>query len=178
MLTLLPISLGLAGLVVPLLAASIFISSYMFMKGVTFGVGFAFFGDPIIQRGLNLLNTKFPNWQKLLEVRNTILKGVPTNAQLTLTLLRVGEVNKAPLPPPPIPGEVPPEEPVMVSTEELKENLGVDEDELQDAIAPEPGVAHEVDGKNPLGITLSPKPHMIRTSSKCRCLIARGHRRS
>ena len=68
--------IGLAGLVVPLLAASIFISSYMFMKGVTFGAGFAFFGDPVIQRGLDLLNRKFPHWQKLLEVRNTILKGV------------------------------------------------------------------------------------------------------
>jgi hypothetical protein len=29
------------------------------------------------------------------------LKGVPTNAQLTLTLLRIGELNSAPLPPPP-----------------------------------------------------------------------------
>jgi hypothetical protein len=29
------------------------------------------------------------------------LKGVPTNAQLALTLLRIGEANKSPLPPPP-----------------------------------------------------------------------------
>lgn len=31
----------------------------------------------------------------------TILAGVPTNAQLTITLLRLAEQNKAPLPPPP-----------------------------------------------------------------------------
>ena len=31
----------------------------------------------------------------------TALKGVPTNAQLTLTLLRIAERNKSPLPPPP-----------------------------------------------------------------------------
>ncbi|GAB1191775.1 hypothetical protein APSETT444_000958 [Aspergillus pseudonomiae] len=32
---------------------------------------------------------------------NTLLKGVPTNAQLTLALLRLGEINSTPLPPPP-----------------------------------------------------------------------------
>ena len=140
--------LRLAGLVVPLLATSIFITSYMFMKGLTFGVGFAFFGDPIIQPGLELLNTKFPNWQKLLEVRNTILKGVPTNAQLTLTLLRVGEANKSPLPPPPTSGETPPEQPARVSTEELGENLNVDHEDLQAAIEADPDVKHEVDGED------------------------------
>jgi hypothetical protein len=41
----------------------------MFMKSLTFGVGFGFFGDPIITRGLHLLNTYVPNWQKLLELR-------------------------------------------------------------------------------------------------------------
>lgn len=30
-----------------------------------------------------------------------LLDGVPTNAQLTLTLLRIGEINSSPLPPPP-----------------------------------------------------------------------------
>jgi hypothetical protein len=38
-----------------------------------------------------------------------LLKGVPTNAQLTVTLLRIGEANKAPLPPPPYAGPPPPE---------------------------------------------------------------------
>ncbi|KAJ5776676.1 uncharacterized protein N7511_001687 [Penicillium nucicola] len=35
----------------------------------------------------------------------TLLVGVPTNAQLTLTLLRIGEINSTPLPPPPTPGD-------------------------------------------------------------------------
>ena len=35
------------------------------------------------------------------EVTRSLLVGVPTNAQLTLTLLRIGEANKSPLPPPP-----------------------------------------------------------------------------
>jgi hypothetical protein len=36
------------------------------------------------------------------------LKSVPTNAQLTITLLRIGEANDAPLPPPPFSGPPPP----------------------------------------------------------------------
>ncbi|KAI7303804.1 hypothetical protein KC326_g8604 [Hortaea werneckii] len=103
--------LRLATLVVPLFAASFFISNYMVMKGTTFGLGFTFFGDPLIMRGLDWLNTNFPKWQKLLDLRNTLLKGVPTNAQLTLTLLRIGEANKAPLPPPLPPPPRPPTNP-------------------------------------------------------------------
>jgi len=69
--------LRLAGVVAGLLAVSLVTSSYMFMKGVTFGVGFGFFGDPAIQRGMVWLNRNYPHWEKLLELRNTLLKGVP-----------------------------------------------------------------------------------------------------
>jgi hypothetical protein len=44
----------------------------MFMKATYAGVGFGFFGDPLIWRGLDLLNKKFPNWQKLLEIRKYV----------------------------------------------------------------------------------------------------------
>jgi len=36
-----------------------------------------------------------------LHTPSTLLQGIPTNAQLTLTLLRIGEANLAPIPPPP-----------------------------------------------------------------------------
>lgn len=52
--------LRLAGLVMPLLAASIFITSYAFVKATWFGVGFGFFGDPVIQPGLQWLNQNYP----------------------------------------------------------------------------------------------------------------------
>lgn len=97
----------LAAALAPILLVSFFTSSYMFMKMNGFFVGFGFFADPIIWRGLSYLNREFPHWQKLLEVRNTLLKGVPTNAQLTITLLRIGEANKAPIPPPPYSGPPP-----------------------------------------------------------------------
>ncbi|KAI1802512.1 hypothetical protein F4811DRAFT_563169 [Daldinia bambusicola] len=145
--------LRLAALIVPLFLMSLFITSYMFMKGVTFGVGFGFFGDPIIARGLRWLNLTFPHWQKLLELRNTILKGVPTNAQLTLTLLRIGEANKAPLPPPPRITEPPPERPTEVTDAELRATgaeppLNATEEELQEAMEHDPQTAYETGGSD------------------------------
>ncbi|KAH7138927.1 hypothetical protein B0J11DRAFT_515643 [Dendryphion nanum] len=145
--------LRIAVLIIPLFFMSIFITSYMFMKGLTFGVGFGFFGDPIISRSLDLLNRKFPNWQKLLELRNTILKGVPTNAQLTITLLRIGEANKAPLPPPPHINTPPPEEPAEISEKELRATgadypLNATAEELDAAMAHDPTTAHETGGSD------------------------------
>ncbi|KAI3390952.1 hypothetical protein diail_8326 [Diaporthe ilicicola] len=135
----------------PLLLVSFFVSSYMFTKGVAFAIGFGFFGDPVLGRGLDLLNRKFPNWQKLLELRNTLLKGVPTNAQLTITLLRVGEANKAPLPPPPGKTEAPSEHPVTVTAADLQATggdapLGADESEIYDAMQRDADKVHETDG--------------------------------
>ncbi|KAI0121752.1 hypothetical protein BJ170DRAFT_139259 [Xylariales sp. AK1849] len=145
--------LRLAALLVPLLGVSIFVTSYMFMKGVTFGVGFGFFGDPIIMPGLNLLNRTFPHWQKLLELRNTVLKGVPTNAQLTLTLLRIGEANKAPLPPAPRIKEGPPDRPAEVTDAELRATgaehpLNATDAEIEEAMRHDPTVAHETGGED------------------------------
>lgn len=145
--------LRLAVLIVPLFLISLFATSYMFMKGVTFGAGFGFFGDPIISRGLKWLNHTFPNWQKLLELRNTILKGVPTNAQLTVTLLRIGEANKAPLPPPPAINEPPPEKPTEITDAELRATgaeppLNATNEELQEAMEHDPHTAHETEGSD------------------------------
>ena len=145
--------LRLAAIMVPILAASIFITNYMVVKGMTFGFGFGFFADPLIWRGLDWLNTHYPNWQKLLELRNSILKGVPTNAQLTLTLLRIGENNKAPLPPPPSSAEPPPDQPVDVSDEHLRATgadwpLNATPEELKEAMEHDAATAHETAGSD------------------------------
>lgn len=137
----------------PLLLISLILSSYMFTKFVTFAVGFAFFGDPVIMRGLDLLDRRFPNWQKLLELRNTVLKGVPTNAQLTITLLRIGEANKAPLPPPPRSTDATPDGPVAVTAEDLQATggeapLGAAQSEIADAIQKGPAEAHDTEEKD------------------------------
>ncbi|CAK3823207.1 Succinate--hydroxymethylglutarate -transferase [Lecanosticta acicola] len=144
--------LRIAALIVPALAVSLVVTSYMLVKGITLAVGFGFFGDPVIMRGLEYLNSHFPKWQKLLELRNTVLKGVPTNAQLTVTLLRIGEANKAPLPPPPHHGAAPPEDKPVELTDDHLKAVGADiplnatEEEIQAAIQPDPNVAHETAG--------------------------------
>lgn len=143
--------LRLAAVIVPALAASIFITNYMVVKGMTFGIGFGFFGDPVIKRGVAWLNSTFPHWQKLLELRNSILKGVPTNAQLTVTLLRLGEANKAPLPPPPTSSTPPPDEPVAITDEHLRATgadwpLNATDEELKEAMEHDPNTAHETTG--------------------------------
>ena len=142
--------LRLASVVVPLLAASFFIGSYMVVKGLTFGIGFGFFGDPVITPGLKYLNSHFPNWQKLLELRNTLLKGVPTNAQLTITVLRIGEANKAPIPPPPHLTGPPEDKPVDLTDSHLNavgpdSPLGATDEELQRAMSNDPDVPHETE---------------------------------
>merc|ERR1712093_805469 len=134
----------LAAVLVPILLISLFTNSYMFMKMNGLFAGFGFFADPIIWRAASYLNRKFPHWQKLLEIRNTLLKGVPTNARLTVTLLRIGEVNKAPLPPPPYSGPPPPNAAHETAGQNL-EHLGVPNEEIADAVHPDAAVTTGTD---------------------------------
>lgn len=139
----------LAGLLAPLLLASLLTTSHHFVKTTTFLSGIVFFSDPLQRRGLKWLNKRYPRWQKVLEMRNTLLKGAPTNAQLTLTLLRTGEANGAPLPPAPLVRAPPPDKPADVTDAELRATgaeppLNATEEELEDAMAFDPRTAHEV----------------------------------
>ncbi|KAB5575305.1 hypothetical protein GE09DRAFT_590991 [Coniochaeta sp. 2T2.1] len=154
--------LRLAGLVLPLFFVSLFVTSYMFTKGLTFGVGFGFFGDPIISRGLSWLNRAYPNWQRLLELRNTVLKGVPTNAQLTLTLLRIGEAHNAPLPPPPRIDETPPQEAAKLEGKDLRATAGgsalnATDAEIDAAIANDPITIKTATGDAEIDAVREPK---------------------
>ena len=64
--------LKLAGVLVPAVAVALLTTSATFMKMSTAGIGFGFFGNPIIWRGLDLLNKKVPDWQKYLEIRKYV----------------------------------------------------------------------------------------------------------
>ncbi|CZS88422.1 uncharacterized protein RAG0_00177 [Rhynchosporium agropyri] len=87
--------------ILPLFLGSFFITSYMVYKGAGFAVGLGIFGDPVLTPALEWLNQNYPNYLEMLEPKNNILRGVPTNSQLTLTLLRIGEVHNTPIPPVP-----------------------------------------------------------------------------
>ncbi|EIN07549.1 hypothetical protein PUNSTDRAFT_45120 [Punctularia strigosozonata HHB-11173 SS5] len=88
-------------IIAPLLLASLYMNEVILYNGSTFVLGIVIFGQPLLMRGALWLTEKVPNWQWYLQPKNTLLKGIPTNAQLALTLLRIGEANKTPLPPPP-----------------------------------------------------------------------------
>lgn len=80
---------------------SLLVSNYMIVKTGGFLIGFGLFGGPIFQLGLEFLDCNIPDWKEYLDIQKTLLQGIPTNAQLTLTLLRIGEISSSPLPPPP-----------------------------------------------------------------------------
>ncbi|SPQ24376.1 16c37585-e81e-4bd5-aa74-8d25213f239d [Thermothielavioides terrestris] len=113
--------LRLVAVILPFVfGASLFVTPYLFLKVISFFIGFLFFGDPILSRVFAWLNRTIPGWQKLFQPRNTLLKGVPTNAQLTLTLLRHGEAHNAPLPPPPRTTSPPPSSPAPLTDSHLR----------------------------------------------------------
>lgn len=125
----------LAAILVPLFLISLFVKPAHVVHGATFITGLVFFTDPLLQRGIRLLNEKIPDWPKYLQLRNTILKGVPTNAQLTITLLRIGEANRAPLPPPPRSDAPPPDQPADIDKQAITDGgLDASHSEIDDVI--------------------------------------------
>ncbi|KAI9760589.1 MAG: hypothetical protein M4579_001558 [Chaenotheca gracillima] len=131
-----PTRLKLGAIVLPLLVVSLLLTSYWFVKMVSFISGGAFFGQPLMDRGLELLNKYVPDWPRFLLIQNTILKGVPTNAQLAITLLRIGEANRAPLPPPPHSDKPPSEKPPALHGDDVP--MDVSHEEVQEAIHMDP----------------------------------------
>ncbi|KAJ6083037.1 hypothetical protein N7467_007172 [Penicillium canescens] len=128
--------LRLAAVLGPACLLSLLTTSYVLMKICTLLAGFSFFGDPVIRRGIRYLNRQFPKWQKIIELQNSLLKGIPTNAQVTVTLLRIGEANASPLPPPPTSQEKAPSRPASLHHEEL--TLGATDAEIKDAALVKP----------------------------------------
>ncbi|KAL7793824.1 hypothetical protein V8C37DRAFT_377476 [Trichoderma ceciliae] len=127
----------LSACLLPPLLLSFCASSYVLLKGLGFGVGFVLFGDPVITPAMQFANRTYPRWQKFIELRNTILRGIPTNAQLVITLLRIGERNKAPIPPPPSSDAAPPPTKIDSEAAQQIDNLGVTEEEARRALQPD-----------------------------------------
>lgn len=63
------VRLKLAGIASGLFLASLVIPPGLVARGISFGVGFGFFGQPLITRGIHWLNVNVPNWPQYLELR-------------------------------------------------------------------------------------------------------------
>ncbi|KAK3385500.1 hypothetical protein B0H63DRAFT_473032 [Podospora didyma] len=136
----------IVSILVPLILGSYFLTAHMIFKGTGLIVGLLVFGDPIIKWAMDFAGRAYPQWQNYTELRNTVLKGIPTNAQLALTLLRIGERNQSPLPPPPHSTDPLPMETHSTAGEGLGELLRVDPLEINDAMQPDAETKEEADG--------------------------------
>ncbi|GAA6063507.1 hypothetical protein JCM10212_004769 [Sporobolomyces blumeae] len=93
-----------AALFLPVGLLFAFVPIQVWARVASFSFGFAFFGQPLIIRGANYLKEKIPDWKEKVDIRNSIMSGVPTNAQLVLHIVRVAERAYTPFPlPPPAP---------------------------------------------------------------------------
>ncbi|CAI7618999.1 unnamed protein product [Penicillium pancosmium] len=88
----------------------------IFAKVAGFVIGFVIFGDPILTPAIAWLKRKIPNYMELAQPKKSVssvlsstilistsnvLRGIPTNIQIAITLLRIGEACKTPIPPVP-----------------------------------------------------------------------------
>jgi hypothetical protein len=110
--------MSLTACLVLLTLITMILSRDLMVSVLWFCAGLAFFGSPITRRSCSFLDFAYPNWRHSLRIRNTILRGAPTDAQLAISILRAGEQNKSALPPPPI-SHGPPEAGTAVDAESL-----------------------------------------------------------
>jgi len=137
--------------IAPLVLTSVVLSRDAAVKGATLLLGIAFFGDPLLTRGYHFMVDN--SWSQFFCLNDTIFKGVPTNLQLALTMLRLGEANQSPLPPPVLIHEAPPDEAIGVeesftATVGDDKPLGVSFDELKDIAEHNPEMADHAGGED------------------------------
>ncbi|KAG7290906.1 hypothetical protein NEMBOFW57_000911 [Staphylotrichum longicolle] len=141
----------LAGLLSPMLMVCVCFSAATMVKAITFIFGAVFFGDPMIRRTTQWLDRWHPGWTQLLRPEAHILRGAPNDAQLAITLLRLGEAHGTPFPPAPSTNEGPPKEPVQLTAADMDATgadapLGATQDEIDEAKAADPATLDQAGG--------------------------------
>ncbi|CVK99281.1 uncharacterized protein FMAN_02143 [Fusarium mangiferae] len=129
-------------LLLPIVILSIFTSCYMFYRVVTLGIGVGFFGSIFLRNSYGWLKH---NMERI------IFRGIPTDSQLTIALLRQGERNKAPLPPSPEPKCPPLDGPHVLDGDILSaaagdRPVGASPEEIRKAVREEPDVIQDTGG--------------------------------
>ncbi|KAJ5612040.1 hypothetical protein N7510_005234 [Penicillium lagena] len=117
-----------------LFLVSIFINYYMVYKGTGCAIGFVIFGDPMLTPAIAWLKQNMPYYMDLAQPKNNVLRGVPTNTQIAITLLRIGEAHNTPLPPVPTSMPVDPDRPNLIHAEDIP--LDATQPEVLDAVMP------------------------------------------
>ncbi|BGP38891.1 hypothetical protein JCM10449v2_002829 [Rhodotorula kratochvilovae] len=113
----------------------------------SFGFGVAFFGQPLLLRAFALLQEKVPDWQDKIDLRNTLLSKVPTNAQVVLHVVRVAERAYTPFP-------LPPAAPTAEHMKDAVQSGGFDADEMgADGFSAENGNQHSVEAGGLANVT-------------------------
>ncbi|TQN65122.1 hypothetical protein CSHISOI_10308, partial [Colletotrichum shisoi] len=141
----------LAAYIAPLAMASILLSRDFVISSATFAIGVGIFGDPLLTRGYHYLNTI--RWTDSFHLNNTLFKGVPTNNQLALTLLRVGEANRAPFPPPAQVKRAPPNKAIDIEEDVIgaswgDEPLGASHEQLENVAERDEEMAKRAGGED------------------------------
>lgn len=126
--------LRLVILIFPLFLMSLLTSAGMVYQVVNYAVGIGIFAEPVLTAAYNWINARFPNWMQLLDPKVTILKDVPNNKQVALTLLRLGEAHRTPLPPLPRSNQTDGVDEKLLNVDELP--LSTSTAEVQRAVYP------------------------------------------
>ncbi|KPM35792.1 hypothetical protein AK830_g10778 [Neonectria ditissima] len=134
-----------ASLILPILILSIFTTCYTFCKVATFAVGLGFFGSPVLTQSYSWF--RLPNCIAI----DTSLEGFHTDAQLTITLLRLGEAHNLPLPPPPGLQKPPSHETRELTDDVLGASggdrpLGATEEEIHEAVEKDQEMLNQAGG--------------------------------
>ncbi|KAK4701207.1 hypothetical protein P7C70_g5032, partial [Phenoliferia sp. Uapishka_3] len=137
---------------VPILLIFAVVPAHWWAQIASFAFGAGFFGQPILIRAANKFVELVPDWRDLLDIRNSLLSQVPTNAQLVLYISRAAEAEYNPLP-------APPAAPTATDTKNELSKTGID-DEAGDELVNEktatgddpddeekPSVTHKVAAK-------------------------------
>lgn len=142
------------------------ISLPIVVRVMAFCVGIGLFARPPLRWAVNWLDQKSPGWSRTLSVENHLLRGMPTNAQLAVTLLRNSEDFHSPLPSTGYTKETPPNEPVHLSPSAIADTwdapLGATQNDLAKAAAPDQDILEGASGpSSEIKETEAHRPHRL-----------------
>ncbi|CZT21891.1 uncharacterized protein RCC_07757 [Ramularia collo-cygni] len=160
-------SATLASILLAICGLSLILTRNMFLRSMTLTFGMALFGGPLMKSASSWMESSRPGWSEYASLERTILHGVPNNNQLALALLRQGEKQSAPLPPPPTQRGGVSHDSVPLTSDVLAAAstdlpLGATPEELLDATAPNEELLDEAGGDDiEISKTNSKEPHKV-----------------